>query len=74
MYVRVRVYPGCKRESVRKIEDDRYEIQVREPAERKLANQRLREQLAIEFGVSDKTLRLVSGHRSRTKIFDVITN
>ena len=74
MYVRVRVYPGCKRESVRKIEDDRYEIQVREPAERNLANQRLRELLAIEFGVSAKTLRLVSGHRSRTKIFDVITN
>lgn len=73
MYVRVRVYAGCKKESVKKIDDSRYEIQVREPAERNLANRRVQELLAEEYKVPVKAVRIVSGHHSPSKIFDVIT-
>ncbi len=73
MYVRVRAYSGSKKNNIKRLSDDRFEIQVREPAQQNLANYRLRQLLASEFGVNDKAVRLVSGHHSPTKIFDVIT-
>lgn len=73
MYVKVRVFPGNKKEVVQKISDSTYEIRVKEPAERNLANQRIRELIALEYAVTSKQVRIVSGHRSSTKIVDVIT-
>lgn len=73
MYVKVRAFPGNKREVVQKISENMFEIRVKEPAERNLANQRIRELVALEYAVSPKQVRLVSGHRSGTKIVDVIT-
>lgn len=73
MYVKVRVFPGNKKEVVQKISKNTFEIRVKEPAERNLANIRIRELIANEYGVLSKQVRLVSGHRSNTKIVDVIT-
>lgn len=73
MYVRVRVYAGCKKESVRKLEDSHFEIHVKEPAQQNLANRRVQEKLAKAYRVSVKAVRIVSGHHSPSKLFDVIT-
>ncbi len=73
MYVKVRVFPGNKKEVVQKISESVFEIRVKEPAERNLANQRIRELIAQEYAVTPKQIRIVSGHRSSTKIVDVIT-
>jgi uncharacterized protein YggU (UPF0235/DUF167 family) len=69
MYIRVAVYPGTKRETVEKLGENRFEIKVKEPAERNLANARVKELLAVEYGVEVKTVRLVSGHQNSRKIF-----
>lgn len=77
MYVRVAVYPGNKHESVKKLGEHRFEIKVKEPAERNLANVRVKELLAREYVVEVKTVRLVSGHQNSRKIFavpDPVTN
>jgi len=73
MYVRVRVFPGSKKERILKTADGRYEMQVKEPAEQNLANKRIRQLLASEYDVNDSNVRIVSGHQSQTKIFDVVT-
>lgn len=71
MYIRVAVVAGAKKEEVTRVSDDRYDMRVREPAERNLANGRVRELLAREFKVSAKAVRLVAGHRSPRKVFSI---
>jgi uncharacterized protein YggU (UPF0235/DUF167 family) len=71
MYVRVAVYPSSKKEVIKNTGDSRFEIRVKEPAERNLANSRVIEILALEYKVSPKLIRIVSGHHSSRKIFSV---
>lgn len=71
MYVKVVVTPGAKRERVSKVKETEFHITVREPAERNLANTRIRELIAREFGVPLSKVRLMTGHHSRGKIVDV---
>ncbi|OGG91053.1 hypothetical protein A3H16_03045 [Candidatus Kaiserbacteria bacterium RIFCSPLOWO2_12_FULL_53_8] len=71
MYVRVRVTPGAKKERVSRQKPDEFDIAVREPAQRNLANTRVRELIAAAFGTGVGAVRIVSGHRSPTKIISV---
>lgn len=73
MYIRVQVKPGAKKESVIQTDDKTYSIAVREPATQNLANMRVREVLANLLGVKLATVRMISGHRSPRKIFDIGT-
>ena len=70
-YARVQVTPSAKKESVIALDDKTYAIAVREPAERNLANTRVREVLAAHLDLPLGKVRLVSGHRSPRKIFDI---
>jgi uncharacterized protein YggU (UPF0235/DUF167 family) len=72
MYVKVRVYPGMKNESFKKIKDDSFEIITKAPAERNLANMRVRELIAKEYDVPVSAVRMVSGHHNPSKILTVI--
>lgn len=71
MYIKVEATPGSKKEMVTRHSAERYAIRVREPAERNLANGRIRTLLAREFGLPEGKVRLVAGHRSPHKIFSV---
>ena len=71
MYVRVVVYSGGKKEVLEKTGDHRYEIRVKEPAERNLANGRVIELIAREYGVNPKAIRILSGHHSSRKILSL---
>lgn len=71
MYVRVQVKPKAKKESVIQTDDKTYSIAVKEPAARNLANDRVRWLLAGEFRISVGQIKLISGHRSPRKIFDI---
>ncbi len=70
-YVRVEVTPSAKKESVIQTDDKTFSIAVKEPAERNLANMRVREVLAKHLEVPQASVRMISGHRSRRKIFDI---
>jgi uncharacterized protein YggU (UPF0235/DUF167 family) len=72
MYVKVHVFAGMKKESVKKLKDNVYEIVTKAPAERNIANERVREIIAEECGVSTKAVRIVSGHHSPSKLLEVI--
>ncbi|MEY4747562.1 MAG: hypothetical protein RLZZ416_611 [Candidatus Parcubacteria bacterium] len=71
MLVKVKVRTGVRRESVRKVADDRFEIAVREKPERNAANSRVIELLALACKVPGKHVRIVKGHRSPSKTFSV---
>lgn len=71
MYIKVRVSPKAKKEMLEKKSSDHFLVAVREPAERGLANARVREMLARECGVPIAKIRLVSGHTSPSKIFSL---
>ena len=69
MYIKVHAVPGAKKELVTRVSVERYDIWVREPAERNLANGRIKTLLARTLGLPEGSVRLVAGHRSLHKIF-----
>ena len=74
MYVKARVTAGAKREEFRKESETHFHISVREKAERNEANARVRELLALHFGVPIGKVRIVNGHQSPSKLFDVASD
>lgn len=70
-YARVEVTPSAKKESVIQLDEKTYAIAVKEPAEGNRANVRVREVLAAHLGVPLGKVRMISGHRSPRKIFDI---
>lgn len=72
MYIKVKVQTGARREEVIKIKENEYRISVKEPAKHNMANMRVQELLAKELGVNIKSVRLINGHHSPSKIFSVM--
>jgi uncharacterized protein YggU (UPF0235/DUF167 family) len=72
MYVKVRVIAGAKHESIIQTGPNRFTLQVREPAERNLANRRIIELIAIQMGRSPAQVRIVNGHQSPSKLLSVV--
>lgn len=73
MHITVKVVAGAKRESVKQITPERFEISVREEAERNMANRRVVAIIAAHFGVSEKQVRIVKGHRGPAKLLSIST-
>ncbi|HSE35157.1 MAG TPA: DUF167 domain-containing protein [Candidatus Paceibacterota bacterium] len=71
MYIHVRVKTGEKRERVLAIDERHFAIAVKEPAEQNLANARVKALVAKELRVPEAAVRMIKGHRSPSKIFDV---
>lgn len=72
MYIKVRVIAGAKKESLEKKTKDTYYISVKEKAERNMANRRVCEMMAIVLKVPVKSIRIISGHQSPSKILSVV--
>lgn len=74
MYIKVRVTVGARREQVRKISDDIYDMTLREKAEGGSANARMGSILSGVFTVNGgkPRIRIVSGHHSSHKVVSVI--
>ena len=71
MYIKVKVEAGAKKEKIEKKSENNFLIKVKEPAERNLANVRIREIIAFIYGVNSKSVRIISGHQSPSKILSV---
>lgn len=71
MYVRVSATPGRRKETIVRVKENEFKIEVKEEAERNLANRRLTVILSELFNVSPRKVKLISGHRSPVKMFDV---
>ena len=71
MYIKVHVIASAKKELVMRKGSDSYDISVREPAERNMANKRVLELVAGQLGLPVAKLRIISGHHSPSKIISV---
>jgi uncharacterized protein YggU (UPF0235/DUF167 family) len=69
--IRVKAFPGARKEHV-EIDGETLRIFVREPAERNMANARIRQLVAEHCGVPLSAVRMRTGARSLQKTFDVI--
>jgi uncharacterized protein YggU (UPF0235/DUF167 family) len=54
MYIHVRAHPKSKNEILEKLKDDHFEIWVKEPAEKNLANKKIIELLKNHFSDSNQ--------------------
>ena len=71
MYLRITVTPSGKKEFIKKMSSDKWQISVKEPAEQNLANTRVCTLVAREHGILTAQVRILTGHHSRTKIIVV---
>ncbi|OGZ14153.1 MAG: hypothetical protein A3J08_03730 [Candidatus Lloydbacteria bacterium RIFCSPLOWO2_02_FULL_51_11] len=85
MYLKVIVNSGAKKEKIEEgpastkgsggaKKKGELKISVREPAQRNLANTRVRELLAARFKVPLSAVRILAGHRSPRKLFSIDTS
>jgi len=71
MYIKVKVFPKSKKESIKKVKDLRFEIRVKEKAERNLANNRVLELLAEYFEINKKDIKIINGHYHPIKLLRI---
>ncbi|ETB63851.1 TPA: DUF167 domain-containing protein [Candidatus Nomurabacteria bacterium] len=71
MFIKVRVFSGCKKEEIVKKNNNSFILKVKEKAERNMANKRVCEIIAREFSVSIKSVRIINGHQSPSKILSI---
>jgi len=72
MFIKLKVHPGSKTEKIIRKAGDAYEIWVKAPPERGLANASALRALAPALGVDVKKIFLVKGARSPAKIVKIL--
>jgi len=72
MFIRVKVFPGSKKEEVIEKSENSFEVKIREKPERGEANKRLILVLASRFKIPKSKIRLIKGFKQRTKIFEIV--
>ncbi len=73
MLVRVRVFPGMRKETIEQVDRTTFVMKLKEKAERGAANRRVREVLAEEFQVPLLHVRLKTGAQSPSKSFEIMS-
>jgi uncharacterized protein YggU (UPF0235/DUF167 family) len=71
MYIKVKVQAGAKKEKIEKKKENSFIISVKEPAERNLANTRIKEIIASIYAINVKSVRIISGHQAPSKILSI---
>ena len=71
MKITVQVKPNSRKESVDVNADGSYVVRVNAPPVEGAANERVVELLAEFFNRPKSSIELVSGHRSKRKIFEI---
>lgn len=71
MYIKVKVEAGAKREELKKVSDEKFEIKVKEKARANAANYRVLQMMAEHFRLPFNKVRLISGHQRPNKILEI---
>jgi uncharacterized protein YggU (UPF0235/DUF167 family) len=72
MFIKLKVHPDSKRDKLFKRAPDAYEIWIKAPPERGLANASAIRLLSLELGIDAKRILLIKGATSPAKIVKVI--
>ncbi|MBU4224019.1 DUF167 domain-containing protein [Patescibacteria group bacterium] len=71
MKIFVKVKPGAKEEKIEKIGESDFEVWVKEPPIRGMANQAVIRVLADYFNTPVSGVKIISGHTSRHKTIQI---
>ena len=71
MLIKVKVFPGSKKEEIIKKFKDSFEIKVKERPIKGLANKEVIKILASYFKIQESNIRLIKGFKQRNKIFEI---
>ncbi len=71
MKIFVKAKPGSKKEEVRRIDGLHFEVNVKEPPREGKANRAILKVLAGHFGLPASGVEIVSGLRSKNKVFKI---
>ncbi len=71
MYIKVKVTPNARHDSVTKLATGHYEVSVKAPPKGGLANAAVHRLLSEHLQMAPHQVRLVSGHRSPSKTFSL---
>jgi len=71
--IHVKVFPSSKKEKFVVIEQNTFEVYVREPAQHNMANTRVRELMARHFKEPLANVVIKTGHRARKKTLAIIS-
>ncbi len=74
MYIKVKAFPKSKHEDIKEVTEGRFEVRVKEKAEKNLANRRIIEILAQHFKVGEKDIKIVNGHHHQSKLVSININ
>jgi len=71
MLIKVKVFPGAKKEEVIKKSENSFEIKIKEKPIKGQANKRVFEILSSYFKIPKSKIRLIKGFKQRNKIFAI---
>jgi len=71
MKISVLVKPNSKTESVEKVDEKNFVVRVHVPPVENQANERTRELLSKYLGIPKRSVELVSGKKSKKKVFEI---
>lgn len=69
--IRVKIFPGIRKEEVIEKGDGVFEVKVKEKAEQGKANKRLVELLSKHFQISENQVKVISGFKRRNKTMSI---
>jgi uncharacterized protein YggU (UPF0235/DUF167 family) len=71
MYVKVLVVAGAKKERFFQKTENSFNISVKEPAERNLANKRVLEIVSNHYSVGIRKVKIINGHHHPSKLLSI---
>jgi len=71
MYIKVIACPRSKKESIKELSQNRFEIKVKEKAEKNMANERIIEMVAEYFEVGVRDIKIINGHHHSSKLISI---
>lgn len=72
MLIKVKVFPGSKKEEIRRKKKDSFEVKIKEKPVRGEANRAVINVLSNFFNVPKNKVKLIKGFKQRNKIFKII--
>ena len=74
MLIKVKVFPGSKKEEIIKKAEDSFDISVKAKPQSGDANKEVIKVLALYFKIPAARVRLIKGAKQRNKIFKLLSN
>ena len=72
MNVFVKVKPGSKLESIKKVDATHFEVRTKSPPQEGSANAAVINTLARHFDIPKSRVRIIAGVKSRRKVFEIL--